>query len=230
MPSILLTGANRGLGLESVRQYRDAGWRVYACCRSPEKASELQAVVAASNGRVTIHALDVTDHARIEALAQELRTVPLDVLLNNAGIYGPNKMGLGHIDYRQWAEVFAVNTMAPMKMVECFVDHVARSERKIIVAVTSLMGSVAQNSGGHYLYRSSKAALNMVVRGLSIDLRSRHIIAVVLHPGWVQTDMGGPDAPLKAPESVRGMRGVIDRLCTEDSGKFLNYDGAEIPW
>lgn len=230
MPSILLTGANRGLGLEAARQYRDAGWRVYACCRSPEKASELQAVAAASSGQVTIHALDVTDHARIEALARELHNVALDVLLNNAGIYGPGKMRVGNINYHRWAEVFAVNTMAPMKMTECFVEHVARSDRKIIVAITSLMGSIAENDGGHYLYRSSKAALNMVFRGLSIELRPQQIIAVVLHPGWVQTDMGGPEAPLKPPESVRGMRGVIDRLRPEDSGRFLNYDGSEIPW
>jgi NAD(P)-dependent dehydrogenase (short-subunit alcohol dehydrogenase family) len=230
MPTLLLTGANRGLGLEFVRQYRDAGWRIYACCRSPEKATELKQLAAASAGRVSLHALEVTDHARIEALAHELRAVAFDVLLNNAGIYGPKNASFGHIDYQSWAEVFAVNTMAPMKMVECFADHVARSERKIVACITSLMGSVAQNSGGHYPYRSSKAALNMVVRGLSLDLKPRHIIAVVVHPGWVQTDMGGPNAPLKAPESIRGMRGVIDRLRSEDSGKFLNYDGSEIPW
>jgi NAD(P)-dependent dehydrogenase (short-subunit alcohol dehydrogenase family) len=230
MPTILLTGANRGLGLEFTRQYLDAGWRIYACCRTPDKATELQALAGASNGRVSIHALDVTDFPRIEALAHELRNVSLDVLLNNAGIYGPNRMRLGNIDYKSWAEVFAVNTMAPMKMVECFVEHVARSERKIVACITSQMGSVAQNSGGHYLYRSSKAALNMVVRGLAVDLRPRHIIAVVVHPGWVQTDMGGADATLKPPESIRGMRGVLDRLGAEDSGKFLNYDGSEIPW
>ena len=232
MPTILLTGANRGLGLEFTRQYRDAGWQrnPVACCRAPDKATDLQTIAAASNGRVSVHALEVTDHRRIEALAQELRNVAVDVLLNNAGIYGPRDGSFGHIDYRAWAEVFAVNVMAPMKMAECFVEHVARSERKIIACVTSLMGSVAQNSGGHYPYRSSKAALNMVVRGLSIDLRPRKIIAVVVHPGWVQTDMGGAEAPMKAPDSIRGMRGVFDRLRLEDSGKFLSYDGSEIPW
>ena len=230
MPTLLLTGANRGLGLEFTRQYRDAGWRVYACCRAPDRATELQALAAASNGRVSVHALDVADHPRIAALAQELRGVALDVLLNNAGIYGPRDGSFGHIDYRAWADVFAVNTMAPMRMAECFVEHVARSDRKIIACLTSLMGSVTENSGGHYPYRSSKAALNMVVRGLSIDLRPRGIIAVVVHPGWVQTDMGGREAPMQAPDSIRGMRGVFDRLRPEDSGKFLNHDGSEIPW
>jgi NAD(P)-dependent dehydrogenase (short-subunit alcohol dehydrogenase family) len=230
MPSILLTGANRGLGLEFVRQYRDAGWRVYACCRVPEKATELQTLATTSKGQVSVHVLNVTDHARIEALAQELRGVALDVLLNNAGIYGPRHATFGHIDYRAWAEVFEVNTMAPMRMAECFVEHLARSDKKIIACVTSLMGSIAQNSGGHYPYRSSKAALNMVVRGLSIDLRPRKIIAVTVHPGWVQTDMGGAEAPMLPADSIRGMRVVFDRLRMEDSGKFLNYDGSEIPW
>jgi NAD(P)-dependent dehydrogenase (short-subunit alcohol dehydrogenase family) len=230
MPSILLTGANRGLGLEFTRQYRDAGWRVYACCRSPEKAAELRALAAASNGNVSIHALEVTNHAAIEALAKELRGVALDVLMNNAGIYGPKNAAFGSIDYRIWAEVFAVNVLAPMKMAECFVEHVARSERKIIACLSSQMGSVAQNNGGHYIYRSSKAALNMVVRGLAVDLKPRNVIAVVLHPGWVQTDMGGRNAPLQPPESIRGVRGVLDHLRPADSGKFLSYDGSELPW
>src|SRR5262249_53605331 len=191
MPSILVTGANRGLGLEFVRQYRDAGWRVYACCRSPNDATDLKAVAAASNGRVSLHALEVSDHPRIEALAKELRDVALDVLLNNAGIYGPQNGGVGHIDYKAWAEVLAVNTMGPLKMAECFLEHVARSDRKIIATVSSQMASIAQNGGGHYPYRSSKAAVNMVMRGLAADLRPRGIIAVPLDPGWVPTDIGG---------------------------------------
>jgi NAD(P)-dependent dehydrogenase (short-subunit alcohol dehydrogenase family) len=230
MSTILITGANRGLGLEFARQYRDAGWRVYACCRSLRDAAELQAVAAPSNGRVSVHALEVTDHPRIEALAKELRDVALDVLLNNAGIYGPQNGGVGHIDYKAWAEVLAVNTMGPMKMAECFLEHVARSERKVIAGVSSQMASIAQNGGGHYPYRSSKAALNMVMRGLAADLRPRGIIAVPIDPGWVQTDMGGASAPLKPAESIAGVRKVIDRLRLEDSGKFLRYDGSEMPW
>ncbi len=230
MPTILITGANRGLGLEFARQYRDAGWRVYACARSPKDAGELQAIAAPSGGRVTVHALEVTDHPRIEALAKELRDVALDVLLNNAGIYGPQNGGVDHVDYKAWAEVLAVNTMGPMKMTECFLEHVARSERKVIASISSQMASIAQNGGGHYPYRSSKAALNMVMRGLAADLRLRGVIAVAIDPGWVQTDMGGASAPLRPPQSIAGVRQVIDRLRPEDSGKFLRYDGSEQPW
>ena len=231
MPSVLITGANRGLGLEFARQYTASGWRVYACCRNPAGAAELQAGARGSDGRTTVHALEVADHARIAALADELRNEPIDVLLNNAGVYGPDKTPFGHIDYAAWADVFAVNVMAPTRMAECFIDHVARSDKKRIVCVSSLMGSIARNtSGGHYPYRSTKAALNMVVKGLASDLRDRGVIVAALHPGWVRTDMGGPDADLAPDESIRGMIQVVDRLGAWDSGKFLSYDGSELPW
>ena len=231
MPSVLITGANRGLGLEFACQYTAAGWRVFACCRNPDGAAELQAAAQGSDGRTTVHALNVADHARIAALAEELQNEPIDVLLNNAGVYGPDKMPFGHIDYAAWANVFAVNVMAPTRMCECFVEHVARSDKKRIVCVSSLMGSIARNtSGDHYLYRSTKAALNMVVKGLAFDLRDRGVIVAALHPGWVRTDMGGPDADLAPAESIRGMIGVIDWLGAWDSGKFLSYDGSELPW
>jgi NAD(P)-dependent dehydrogenase (short-subunit alcohol dehydrogenase family) len=231
MTSILITGANRGLGLECVRQTAAAGWRVFACCRNPHEAAALHEVAGGSAGRVSLHALDVKEHAQIERLAAQLRGEAIDILLNNAGIYGPHKMVLGQIDYRSWAEVFAVNTMAPLKMAECFLDNVARSSRKIIACLSSEMGSIAHNTyGRHYLYRSSKAALNMVVKTLALDLKERGITAVVLHPGWVQTDMGGPEATLKPPESIRGLLHVLERLELKDSGKFLSYTGEEIPW
>jgi NAD(P)-dependent dehydrogenase (short-subunit alcohol dehydrogenase family) len=231
MSSVLITGANRGLGLEFARQYAAAGWRVFAGCRSPDRADDLRQLAAAHPGQVSLHPLDVQDHAQIEALARELRTEPIDILLNNAGLYGPGKMVLGQIDYQAWAEVFAVNAMAPLKLAECFVENVARSQRRVIAAITSLMGSIGGNSGGrHYLYRSSKAALNAVVRSLAIDLRDRQVLAVVLHPGWVQTDMGGPGADLKPADSVRQLIAVLDRLGPADSGKFFNYDGKELPW
>jgi NAD(P)-dependent dehydrogenase (short-subunit alcohol dehydrogenase family) len=231
MTTVLITGANRGLGLEFARQYAAARWRVFACCRHPEQAAALQEIAAGSSRRVTLHALDVADHAQIDNLARALRDESIDILLNNAGIYGPEGMRFGQIDYQIWAHVFAVNTMGPMKMAESFIEQVARSERKIIAALTSEMGSIARNEvGHHYLYRSSKAALNMVFKCLAIDLRDRSIIPVVLHPGWVRTDMGGPNAPLEAPESVQGMRRVLDGLQMADSGKFFAYQGTEIPW
>ena len=230
MPTVLLTGANRGLGLEFARQYAERGWRVLACCRTPTEAGELQSL-ARTSASVGLHALDVRDRDRCAALAAELAGVGIDLLLNNAGIYGPGKMFLGRIDYAAWAEAFAVNTLGPTRLVECFLEHVARSDRKLIACISSLMGSIGANSEGrHYLYRSSKAALNAVVKSLSIDLRDRGISVVTLHPGWVKTDMGGAEADLEIPASVSSMVGLLDRLRPEDSGKFLNYDGSELPW
>src|SRR4051812_1802399 len=174
MASILVTGANRGLGLEFVRQYAADGWRVFACARRPVEAAALREVAAAAGGLVSLHGLEGADHAQIKALARELKDDPIDVLLNKAGGYGPKKMVLGEIDYKTWAEMFAINTMAPLRMAECFVENVARSERKIIASISSTMGSIARNvEGRHYLYRTSKAALNMAMKSLSVDLRDR---------------------------------------------------------
>jgi NAD(P)-dependent dehydrogenase (short-subunit alcohol dehydrogenase family) len=227
MPTVLVTGANRGLGLEFARQYLGKGWRVLACCRHPATAHELQALAGPA---LRVLALDVRDHAAIAALAAEVDE-PIDLLLNNAGIYGPNGMDVGQIDYAAWAEVLAVNTLAPMRLVECFLGHVARSQRRTIACLSSQMGSMGANKAGrHYLYRSSKAALNAVVRSLAIDLRDRGVCVVTLHPGWVKTDMGGSDADLEVPESVAGVIAVLDRVTLAESGRFFNYDGRELPW
>jgi NAD(P)-dependent dehydrogenase (short-subunit alcohol dehydrogenase family) len=231
MPTVLITGANRGLGLEFARQYAAAGWRVLACCREAGKAAELRGVADASAGRVTLHGLDVSDHGRIAALAAELKDTAIDVLLNNAGVYGPKSARFGQLDYAGWANVLAVNVLAPVRMAECFVEHVARSQRKTMVCLSSLLGSIGANDGGrHYPYRTSKAALNMAVKCMAVDLRDRGVIAVVVHPGWVRTDMGGPNADLAPQESIAGLVKVIDRLGPSDSGRFWNYDGSELPW
>jgi NAD(P)-dependent dehydrogenase (short-subunit alcohol dehydrogenase family) len=226
MPTVLITGANRGLGLEFARQYAARGWAVLACCRRPDEARELAAIRGPE-----IHALDVRDLEAVAALARSLKGRPIDLLLNNAGVYGPNKMTLGHLDYAAWQEVFAVNVLAPARLAECFVENVAASDRKLIACISSKMGSIAANAGGgHYLYRSSKAALNAVVKSLAIDLRGRGVTVVTLHPGWVRTDMGGADADLAIPESVAGVIGVLDKVGIEESGRFFDYDGSEIPW
>jgi NAD(P)-dependent dehydrogenase (short-subunit alcohol dehydrogenase family) len=226
MPSVLITGANRGIGLEFARSFAADGWSVHACCRQPDKAAALKALA----GEVAVHRLDVTDGLQVAGLARELADQPIDLLLNNAGIYGP-RTGFAQTDYDEWAPVFRVNTMAPLRMAERFVAQVARSERRLIVNISSKMGSIGDNSrGGSYIYRSSKAALNMVAKSLSVDLAGRGIAVVAFHPGWVQTDMGGPEAALTVAESVAGMRAVIERLGPADNGKFFNYDGGEIPW
>ncbi|TVR82489.1 MAG: SDR family oxidoreductase [Rhodospirillales bacterium] len=227
MPTCLITGANRGLGLEFAKQYAADGWKVLATCRQPETADALNAV----EGQIQVYPLDVTDFARVEALGRRLQNEAIDLLINNAGVYGPRLVRHDSVDYAAWAEVFRVNAMAPLKVSAVFLDHVRRGNHKLIVAITSKMGSLADNtSGGVYLYRSSKAALNAVMRSLSIDLRDQGIAVVLLNPGWVRTDMGGPGAELEAFESVAGMRDVIAGLSFEDSGRWLNYDGTDVAW
>jgi NAD(P)-dependent dehydrogenase (short-subunit alcohol dehydrogenase family) len=195
MPSTLITGANRGLGFEFARQYLADGWQVYAACRNPQSTSELRRLAGASDDKLQILALDVIDPVSVQAAAAKLDGQAIDLLLNNAGIGGPRGQSVGNIDYEAWAKVLDVNTMGPLRVSEAFVDHVAQSERKLIVTITSGMGSLADNtSGGAYAYRSSKAAVNMVMRSLAIDLAPRGIACVVINPGWVLTDMGGPHA------------------------------------
>ena len=180
---------------------------------------------------IKMHALDVADHAQIEHLSQVLDGESLELLINNAGIYpDSDKRGFGHTDYAEWMQAFRINTMAPLKMAELFAAQIARSKQKTIVTITSKMGSIADNGGGNYLYRSSKTAVNMVVKSLAIDLKLSGITAVVFHPGWVKTDMGGPNTLISTEQSVFGMRQVINQLTIADSGKFFGYDGQVISW
>ncbi len=227
MPTCLITGASRGIGLEFARQYAAAGWSVIATCRRPEAADALATVA----GDVQIHALDVTDFARVEQLARRLEGATIDLLINNAGIYGPRVVPYDFVDYGVWAEALRVNTMAPLKVSAVFSRHVAHSRGRLIVSVSTNMSSIAENtSGGSYIYRSSKAALNAVMKSLSIDLRGKEIIVVVVHPGWVRTDMGGSGATLDVHDAVAAMRELFQRLTMKDSGRFFQSDGSELPW
>jgi len=227
MPTVFISGANRGLGLEYARQYADEGWRVIATCRDPENAMEL----ASLEGEVEIHALDIGDHKQILSLANNLRQEAIDLLLNNAGIFDPRPSKLGDIDYNTWEDFMRINVMSPLMVCASFIDHVAASNLKKIAIMSSKMGSIDDNfSGGSYVYRSTKAALNAVMKSLSIDLGPRGISVAILHPGWVRTDMGGPNGLIDAPESVNGLRQVIKGLNLKNSGRFYNYDGSEIPW
>jgi NAD(P)-dependent dehydrogenase (short-subunit alcohol dehydrogenase family) len=239
MPTVLVTGAARGLGLEFVRQYAAEGWRVLACARNPGGATELGAAAAASGGRVVVHALDVAAPETIGALARDLQGTPIDVLLNNAGTMGaqsfakagPTVQRFGHSDYADWEQMFRVNTLGPMRMAEAFVEHVAASERKVIATLTSIVGSIASNGfGGMYAYRSTKAAANAIMKSMALDLARRGIVAVPIHPGWAKTEMGGPNAPVEPADAVAGVRRVIDGLSKDKAGKFWQYDGSELPW
>jgi NAD(P)-dependent dehydrogenase (short-subunit alcohol dehydrogenase family) len=238
MPTLLITGANRGLGFGLTELYVADGWRIFACVRAPQKAAALSALAAKADGRLTLHPLDVEDHASVEALGRALRGQPIDVLLNVAGWYGsrinsePGGLGkFGESDFAEWERIYRINVIGPMKMAETFVDNVAASQQKKLVSLTSIIGSIGGNpSGMMYGYRASKAALNAVMKAMAIDLKARGIIAVPLHPGWVRTEMGGPNADIDTPESVHGMKKVIDGLTPADSGRFLAYDGSELPW
>ena len=225
---VLITGANRGLGLEFTKQYAADGWSVLACCRHPQSALDLQAL-AAAHSNIKIHALDVADFAQIDALAVQLKDESVDVLINNAGVYPASSFG--DTNYDDWANGFKVNSMAPLKMAESFVQHITRSQLKKIATITSKMGSIDDNTSGEsYSYRSSKCAVNMVMKSLSIDLKPYGISVVTLHPGWVQTDMGGSNALISAQTSVNGLRKVIADLSLGTTGQFIAYDGKAIPW
>lgn len=228
--TILITGANRGLGLELTRQYAYLGWQVVACCRDPENAVEL-GQLASSTDLVEMMELDVTRPDQIERLAEALAGRPLEILLNNAGTYGQSGASFGNTDPQRWLDAFAVNTVGPMKVTEALLDNVLAGRRKVIASMSSKMGSIADNtSGGSYVYRSTKAALNMVMRSAALDLRARGAIVVLLHPGWVLTDMGGPNAEITVEESVRNLRRILDGLTDEDTGGFFDIDGSIIPW
>lgn len=223
---MLVTGANRGIGLEFARSFAADGWRVHACARNIEKAKELRAL----EGDVAHHKLDVTNGLKVASLARELAEESIDLLINNAGLRGSGAT-FGTTDYDDWAQVLQVNTLAPLRMVERFAGLIEKSERRLVVNISSIMGSIGQtSSGGDYIYRSSKAALNMVTKTLANDLAPLGITVVSFHPGWVRTDMGGPSAAITPAEAVAGMRRVMDGLTTEESGRFFNYDGTSIEW
>ncbi|WP_076862109.1 SDR family oxidoreductase [Bradyrhizobium mercantei] len=222
MQTVLVTGANRGLGLEFVRQYREAGWSVMAASRRPDEA------VRALDCDAALLALDVQDEQAIRALPEVLRGRQIDLLINNAG-YHPGMQQLGRINYSNWQTAFHVNTIAPLQIAEALFPLIPSGGK--IVNVGSRLGSIACNQGGgSYIYRATKAALHCLTRSLAMDLAPRSILVVALHPGWVKTDMGTSAADIEVGESVSGMRNVITNLGPQNTGCLINYDGVEIPW
>jgi NAD(P)-dependent dehydrogenase (short-subunit alcohol dehydrogenase family) len=225
---VLITGANRGIGLEFTKQYAENGWHVLACCREPKTAIDLQKLTK-EHSNVEVFTLDVANFKEIDVLALQLKELAIDVVINNAGIYPHSTFG--DTNYDEWTEAFKVNAMASLKMAEAFVQHITRGRLKKIASITSKMGSIDDNTSGEsYSYRSTKTALNMVMKSLSIDLKPYGISVITLHPGWVQTNMGGPNALIDAKTSVNGLRKSIDDLSLSTTGRFIAYDGKEIPW
>lgn len=231
MGTILITGANRGLGLEFCRQYVTKGWTVLACCRNPEQAQALKELQTKFFDLIQIHSLDLNDFQSIENLARTLSSVSIDVLLSNAGLYGSDRNRLGDIDYENWGMVLKVNALAALKLAECFLPHVSVSDQKKMVFVSSKMGSLADNTSGKcYIYRSSKSALNAIVKSLSYDLKPHSVSVMLLHPGWVKTDMGGPNALIDVSESVSKSQTLIEDLSLQKTGQYIEYNGKKIPW
>lgn len=228
MATALITGANRGIGNALVAEFCSDGWRVIACCRHPNEDDFSH---LATTSDLVVYELDVTDQMQIAQLAEHCKNESIDILLNVAGIYGPNGLRFGNTPVDAWLEVFRVNSIAPLKVTEALIEQVATSQLKIIAAISSEMGSMARNDfGDAYLYRSSKAALNAVIKSLSIDLQDRGIKVFALHPGWVKTDMGGADADISAQESASAIIELLIGTPGLESGGFYDYQGNGIPW
>ena len=222
--TVLITGANRGIGLELSRQYSAAGWHVIGTARKPESAPELSALGA------EVMQLDVTDPGSAERLSRELGARPVDLVINNAGIL-PMMRTLEEIDMEAYERVMDVNALGPVRVTRAVLSNLRAGQLRKIVNITSTLGSIARNtSGSFYGYRESKAALNMFTKSLAADLGPEGFTCIVLHPGWVRTDMGGPNAPTTVQDSVRGIRRVIDGLTTADNGSFFSFEGERMPW
>ena len=245
MPTVLITGANRGLGLEFVEQYACDDWGVIACCRAPGKADALQAL-AQTHAHIRIEALDVVNDKSIKTLADRLKDTPIDILINNAGIFSgvgidgshfpsdtsDTSQNFGSIDSLAWEKVLRVNTIAPLMMIESFLPHLQKGNSKKIINITSRMGSLTEleKKSGSLAYRSSKTALNSAMRTIASDLSNLGLIIINIHPGWVKTDMGGAHANMTPQQSITHLRQTIAALKPENSGQFMNYDGSIIPW
>jgi len=232
MPTVLITGANRGLGLEYTRQYLLRQWQVIACTRTPD-ATQLCVL---PGKRLRIYNLDVTDHDAVDRLAEELRDELIDVLINNAGTSGPKDAmessaysGFSNMNFIIWRQILEVNLLGAFKIATAFHANLAKSERGVLVNISSDLGSLAQNTqGGLYSYRTSKAGLNVITKGFSNDWRD--IISIAMAPGWCQTDLGGTGAQIDPADSVREQISTIERLTKAHSGYFIDRFGEVVPW
>ena len=221
---VLVTGANRGLGLEFVKQLQGMGYEVIGTARNPDKATDLKATGA------RVEQLDVADQASVASLATRLMGVPVDILINNAGMLNRADSTLDTLDFEVMERSFQVNSLGPLRVSQALLPNLKAGERKTIVSITSRLGSIELSTGGLYSYRTSKTALNQINKIISTELAPQGFTCVVMHPGWVRTDMGGANATLAKAESISSMLKVIEHLTIESTGKFFNYDGEELPW
>jgi len=222
--TVLITGANRGIGLEYARQFAAKGYNVIGTARDPAAATELRAIIE------RIEALDVADAASVAALAKRLDGIAIDILINNAGVGGRDDNDLASIDFEQMQNTFAVNAFGPLRVIQSLMPNLRLGQRKLVIGMSSQLGSIERSNGGMYAYRASKTALNQFNKILASELGPQGFVFTVLHPGWVQTEMGGANATLTPQESVRGLVGVIEKLGPDDNGRFYDYQGKTIPW
>jgi len=229
MGTVFITGANRGLGLEFVKEFSEKkDYEVIATCRDPNSSSDLTNL-AKSNLKIQLHQLDVSNTKNIQDLSNHLKNKPIDILINNAGIYRSGSFNSVNKD--SWVESFITNTIGPYEVIEYFLPNVLQGREKKVVSITSKMGSIDDNtSGGSYIYRSSKTALNSMMRSLTHDLKTNDIATMTLHPGWVRTDMGGPGGWIDVKESVSGMINQISNLSLQNTGRYIDYAGKPIKW
>lgn len=227
--TVLITGCSRGIGLELARQYLEAGWQVIATARDISQAPALSSLMQGYEN-LELFSLNVACDESIATLKQALAERPVDLLINNAGIYGAAN-SVTNLSREAWRDVLEISTISPLMLTQALLPNLQAGQLKVIAMMSSKVGSVADNqSGGSYYYRTSKTALNQVVKSLSVDLAALGFKVVALHPGWVLTDMGGPNALIGAKTSARGLRQVLEGLDASESGHFLSYDGQSIPW
>ncbi|MDO9519334.1 MAG: SDR family oxidoreductase [Pseudohongiella sp.] len=229
MSRYIVTGTNRGIGLEFVKQLLAQGHDVVATARDPEAVPALKALQA--DGNLRLLPLDISDEGSVAAFVGAMGADPVDVLINNAGVYGPREASLGSLRTADWAEVMLIDLIAPVMLTQALLPALRRGKDKRIAFLSSMMGSIADNSsGGSYIYRSAKAGLNQAVKSMALDLVKEDFVVLPLHPGWVKTDMGGPNAMIDVTTSVTGLLQRIQKTTSADSGRFLNYDGKVIAW
>jgi len=222
--TVLITGANRGLGLEYAQQFSERGYTVIGTARNPDAATELAEVAD------RVEQLDVADPASVAALAERLDGVPIDILINNAGMFDRDDVTIDAVDFATMEQTFAVNTFGPLRVTQALLPNLRAGKARLIISMSSQLGSIENSNGRWYAYRASKTALNQFNKIWSVELASEGFTCVVLHPGWVRTDMGGPNASYSPEESVAGLVNVIEALTPEDNGGFYDFQGNPIPW
>ncbi|MEM9742451.1 MAG: SDR family oxidoreductase [Pseudomonadota bacterium] len=228
MEQVLITGANRGIGLELTKRFLLGGKRVLATCRAPEEAVDLHRL--GENERLSILELDVTNAESVRGLRGRLAGETLDVLINNAGVMGGDKQSIDDMDYAAWLHALEVNTLAPFRLLAALRDNLRQSTHGRAITLSSQMGSLSRRSVGSHAYRSSKAAVNKVMQVLALELEVDGIVVCPVHPGWVRTDMGGSNADISVEQSALGLVQLIERMTMAHTGRFWTWEGKEHPW